>query len=92
MNKVKNTSVILALALITSLLFFLQGNVISLAKEKEELNTKIATSTKDLTSKNTEEIQFIVQENPNVAKGKLAPGGKAIAKFNLDLSKYKILE
>lgn len=91
MNKVKNNSVILTLTLITSLLFFLQGsfNIVSIAKEKEEYNTgnvKITTNTKDSTSKDTEEIEFIVQENPNVAKGKLAPGGIAIATIELDLN------
>ena len=59
----------------------------SLAKEKDqEWNVKITNGTKDLTSKNTEEIYFEVQDNPNVAKGKLAPGGTAIATLNLQLS------
>ena len=88
MNKVKSNNVILALALITSLLFFLQGsfNVVSVAKENDEYNAKITENTKDLASKDTEEIKFIVQENPNIAKGKLAPGGIAIATIDLDLN------
>lgn len=89
MNNVKKNNVILALALISSLLFFLQGtlNMYSFAKEKDqEWNVKITSGTKDLTSKNTEEIYFEVQDNPNVAKGKLAPGGTAIATLNLQLN------
>ena len=59
----------------------------SFAKEKnQEIDVKITSGTKDLTSKNTEEIYFEVQDNPNVAKGKLAPGGIATATLNLQLN------
>ena len=48
----------------------------------------IASDTKDL--KDTQEINFKVQDNPNVVKGKIAPGLKALASIEIDLRKTKV--
>lgn len=90
MNNINKKSVILVLTVITSLLFFLQClNLQTYAKENEEWNVKVTTDTKDLASKETKEISFKVQENSNVAKGKLAPGCFAKATLYLDLTGTK---
>ena len=92
MNKPKKSNAILAVTLILSLLFFLQGifNIFSFAiEDDEEWNVKITADTKDGTSKETKEIKFEIQDNPYVAEGKLAPGSIATAKLNLDLTGNK---
>lgn len=48
----------------------------------------ITSDTKDL--KDTKEISFKVQESPNVAKGKIAPGLKALATIEIDIRKTKV--
>jgi len=48
-------------------------------------NVKVTSDTKDLYD-NTQEIVFKVQENPNVAKGKFAPGTVAYAQMEVDLT------
>lgn len=55
-------------------------------------NIKITGGTNEETSKNTDDIMFIIQDNPNVAKGKFAPGCTAIANIDLDLvgTKYSV--
>lgn len=47
----------------------------------------ITSDTKDL--EETHEIKFKAEENPNVVKGKLAPGLKAHATVEVDLSQIK---
>ena len=94
MHKAKAQKVILTLIFITTFLLFIASTFskYSIAKSSEldtEWNVKITSGTKDLTSKDTQEIKFIVQDNKNVAKGKLAPGGTAVATMELDLNKTK---
>jgi len=55
----------------------------------EGWNVKITSDTKDLTSKDTQDIIFKVQDNPNVLPGKMAPGCVATATINLDLTGTK---
>ena len=61
-------------------------------EESNDWNVKITCDTKDLSFENTERIEFKVEENENVLKGKIAPGMKAVATMELDLTgnKYSV--
>lgn len=48
----------------------------------------ITNDTKDL--KDTKEISFKIQDNPNVVAGKIAPGVKAVADIEVDLTDTKV--
>ena len=54
--------------------------------ESEDTNWKvtITSDTKDL--EDTQEISFIPENNPNVVAGKMAPGMKATAEIEIDLT------
>lgn len=56
--------------------------------EESEWKIAITSDTKDLND--TREIKFKVEENDNVAKGKIAPGVKAVAKAEIDLTGTKV--
>jgi len=91
LNTVKFKNVILTIILIsTSLLFLaylLPKYSFANSFDNHKWNVKITSDTKDLTSKETQDIIFKRQNNPNVADGKIAPGSKAIATIELDLNK-----
>ena len=97
MQRVKLKKVTLAfLIFVIYFSFFIAFSTnISLAQYKEntqkltDWNTRITSDTKELISEETEEIFFHVQDNPNVAKGKIAPGSIATAVIELDLTKNK---
>ena len=97
MYKVKAKNVILTLILFVTFMLFITefctkysfANSSENESEVTEWNIKITSDTKDLTSKDTKDIIFKVQDNPNVARGKMAPGSTAIATIELDLNNTK---
>lgn len=76
---------------ITFLIFIVSFIVVqsNYAKTNEISDWKviITSDTKDL--EETHEIKFKAEENPNVVKGKIAPGLKAHATVEVDLSQIK---
>lgn len=55
--------------------------------EVTNLKLELANGTKDF--KDTHEISFKVEDSPNVANGKIAPGLKAIATIEIDLNRSR---
>ena len=91
MYKVKIKKTILTFTVIATCLLIIVSvfSKYSYSTNREEVaqvNVKLSGDTKETTSKDTEEIVFKVQDNPNVAKGKIAPGTTAIAKMEVDLT------
>ena len=74
---------------ITLLIFMLSVSLLQInyakSAEDEDWEVIITSDTKEFND--THEIKFEVEENPNVVKGVMAPGSKAHATFNIDLSK-----
>lgn len=100
MKKVEFKNLILTFLFIITLFFTINrfvknsfANSFNLNNDNNtEWNVKIKSDTKDITSKETKEIKFKVEENENVARGKMAPGSRAIAVIDLDLigTKYDV--
>ena len=73
-------------ALITVLFISYQAGVFADTNEKSGWNVKITSDgTKDLIE-GTKDITFEVKDNPNVAKGRIAPGTTAVATIDVDLA------
>lgn len=80
MNKIKNITIIFILFIIP---FILTSNIYAKNKKDSEWNIRIF-DTKDC--EKTNNIEFKVEENIDVVKGKIAPGLKATAKVTIDLT------
>ena len=79
------TTLIFIIGVCNNIVFADNGN----NDELNDWNVKIINETKDLNNEYAEEILFEVQDNPNVKKGKMAPGSVAIANIEIDLSQNK---
>lgn len=86
--------IILSISIFSILLcLFITNSYANISNEEnKDWNVKITSDAKDLSFEKTEEINFKVEENENVAKGKIAPGMKATATIELDLTgnKYSV--
>lgn len=96
MYKKEVKKVIMALSLITICAFLITDSFAintENVKKTDGWSVKITSDTKDLTSKNTEDIIFKVEPSEYVSKGKIAPGLTAKANIEIDLSgtKYPVL-
>lgn len=81
-----NKKICLIVLCISAFITFIIINQYSFALTKEKsdvLSLKVISDTKEL---NTENIMFKVQDNPNVSKGKFAPGCNAVSKIELDVT------
>ena len=56
-------------------------------KEAKDLKVEISAFTNDF--ENTQMLKFEVEDNPNVVKGKMAPGSKAHANMKINLEGFK---
>lgn len=88
MFKSKIKLIVITFILFAISLVFINNNYASymaVRKNNEVTDWKVAitSDTKDL--EDTQKIDFKVENNSNVAKGKIAPGLKAIASVNIDL-------
>lgn len=95
-NKAKNA--LMVIALFFTFIFLM---TVSFAKtlnnerennniENDEWKISITGQGKDLTVKDTQNIIFKTQDNPNVVSGKIAPGSTAIATIQVDMSGTKV--
>lgn len=90
MNKIK-LKIIVTFLIISTILLFFSNSIFAKYSSKALSNianwkVSITNDTKDLTLENIQEIEFEIEENENVTRGKIAPGTKAIAKVELDLT------
>lgn len=84
MNKIKNVIFVLMLFIIS---FTFTSNIYAKINKDSEWNVKIfGTKYWEKTNK----VEFNVLENPDVVKGKIAPGLKATAKVTIDLTETKV--
>ena len=79
------TTLIFIIGIYNSIVFAHNGD----KNESSDWNVRIINGTKDLNNEYAEEVLFEVQDNPNVVKGKMAPGSVAIANIEVDLSQNK---
>ncbi len=71
-------------------IFCINKNFAKSANSEEVTDWKVAITSDAKDLKDTQEITFKVQDNPNVAKGKIAPGCKAISTITIDLEGTKV--
>ena len=85
-NKAKLIAMFLLMFIISA---FIIGskNYANMLKENSEgvTNWKVAMKSDAKDLNDTRKISFKVQDDPNIAKGKIAPGSKAIATIEIDL-------
>lgn len=92
MYKSKTKLVIATFITLVTSMFFMNNNFAKYLNvnnnEVTQWNVVMTSDAKDL--KDTQEIKFKVENNPNVAYGKIAPGAKAYATIEINLTGTKL--
>jgi len=91
MLKSKTEKIVIAFSIFAIILFCVNTNYAKyfITSENDDTNWNIAITSDTKEINDTQEISFKIQENPNVVKGKIAPGLKATAEIEIDLKNTK---